>query len=64
MRCWWCGCMPDDVLDITRLGDAERRTLPVWPAGDHLHAERPPMPGELLEYGSWCFDRITGIAAE
>jgi hypothetical protein len=69
MRCWWCGVEPDDVhtLEITSLGDAKPRYLTNidWPdAGDHDHAEKPPMPGELLEYGSRCFDRITQIVAE
>jgi len=60
MRCWWCGVEPDDVLEDTRLGDAERRYLPVWPSGDHDHAERPPTPGEMLEAGARRFDRIMG----
>jgi hypothetical protein len=64
VRCWWCGVEPDDVLEITTLGDETRRYLPVWPPGDHDHAESPPTPGELLERGAWRFDRIMRIVAE
>lgn len=64
MRCWWCGVEPSGVIDITRFGDVEPRTFPVWPAGDHDHAEKPPTPGELLAAGAKRFDRIMRMLAE
>lgn len=64
MRCWWCGVEPDNVLTTQTLGDPAPRYWPVWPAGDHDHAEEPPSPGELLRAGADRFDRITRIAAE
>jgi hypothetical protein len=64
MRCWQCGVEPDEVLEVTRMGDAEPSFLPGrWPPGDHPHAERPPTPAELSAAGDAVMARMLEVFA-
>lgn len=59
MRCWWCGVEPDELYEITKLGDPEPRYLPNWPpATDHEHAERQPTPEQMQQAGHETLMRI------
>lgn len=50
MRCWWCGAEPDGLVDVMVMESAQPiRQIPIWPQGDHIHAEKPPTPNDLLQ---------------
>jgi hypothetical protein len=59
MKCWQCGVEPDDVHEITTLGDAEPQYIAGrWPSGDHEHAEVPPTPAALAAGGDAALARV------
>jgi hypothetical protein len=55
MKCWLCGVEPCEMAEIPVVESTHVRQIPIWPPNDrdHVHAEEPPTPEELLARANW-----------